>query len=77
MGRGQRAESYRLIALARRCSHMRARYAGPPAIGMHAREGAAKQVRILTQEGGTEDVIVELQIAAQSAADDACRCTGT
>ena len=73
MGRGQRAEGYRLIALASRCSHMRVWHADPPAIGMHAREGMAKQVRILTQENGSDDVIMELQMAANSAADNGVR----
>ena len=49
-GRGQRVESYRLIAMARRCSYMRVRYTSPPAIGIRTREGTARQVKILTQE---------------------------
>ena len=73
MGRWQRAESYKRVALARRCSHMRVWHADPPAIGMHAREGMAKQVRILTQENGSDDVIMELQMAANSAADNGVR----
>ena len=41
----------------------------PPAIGIHTREGATRQVRILTQDNGGGDVIMELQIATNDAAD--------
>ena len=63
-------ESYRLIALARKCLHMRVRYTDPPAIGIHTRDGAARQVRILTQENGGDDIIMEIQVAANDAADN-------
>ena len=37
---------------------------------IHTREGMAKLVKVMTQEGGGDDVIMELQIAANNAADD-------
>ena len=58
---------YRPRALARRCSNTRVRLANIPVVRIHTKRGVVRQVRVMTQESGAEDVIMQLQIAANDA----------